>query len=261
MTKQERLLQLLMWLEDVGSEGASQFLHMLSDQKFGDEHWTDYRETVGDHFLIWGEDLMDHWVYPPTCKYHTFDHCLRVATRALKFWGDDVSPTTTLQIAPDCCVEPLIVAALWHDSGYDPLYGDNVNVPAALDRFMAAYQKVGGMDPGLAHRVCDLIASTYYPYDQNHVFSHKDHHMSILRDADLLEVSDPRAVTIIDSLYQELKENGKFTGDRLDWVAAQTKFLTEFAPYHISQARQALLSAASARWRDAIDPNWRLQNV
>lgn len=259
MNDQDRMLQLLMWLEDVGSVSVNRFLHVCS-QKLGDAHWDDYRPDLRRHFLLWGEDLMNHWEYPSTCKYHTFDHCLRVATRALEFWGQDIAPTASFEIAPDCCIEPLVVAALWHDAGYQPKFNDDVNVPVAIARFTSAYQDSGMYDEGLAHRVCDLIASTHSPYDQNRVFNRQDHHMTVLRDADLLEVSDEHSVAIINSLYEEFHENGKFTGDCADWLVAQTRFLTAYAPSHISNARMPLFLASSDRWRDTVDPNWRTSN-
>lgn len=149
--------------------------------------------------------------------YHNTEHMFGVAKLAWKIWSVEVGEQSRANDHHDFTLKALMIACLWHD--YDHSAGhlpDVENIKVALTsldhwRALPEYIEVAEdiFEDLQAWRVGELIRVTEFP------FVHEPMYMAekIIRDADLLYSFADATGPILNGLYTELANAGKFPAE------------------------------------------------
>lgn len=165
--------------------------------------------------------------------YHDTVHMFEVAKLAWKIWSVEVGEQSRANDHYDLTLKALMIACLWHDydhsAGYLPDV-ENIKVAlTSLDHWRALPEYIEVAEEIFkdlqAWRVGELIRVTEFP------FVHEPMYMAekIIRDADLLYSFADATGPILNGLYTELANAGKFppevTFQRM--IEGQAKFHDE----------------------------------
>ena len=151
--------------------------------------------------------LKDH--IPGSYYYHDFNHTLYVLDIAVEIGRHENCTEKEIEL--------LIVAALWHDTGYINIYTGHEEESCVLARqYLPGY----GISADDINSVCGMIMATKIPQ------SPKNKLEEILADADLEYLGTEEAAIQADLLFRELQSlDPGFTKER--WDEMQVAFLED----------------------------------
>jgi uncharacterized protein len=143
----------------------------------------------------------------PTLHYHGFPHTMDVIANVILIAENEGITTDELFL--------LKLAALFHDLGFLEAYSGHEEIGCKMAKEMLPGYGVTETEINL---ICGMIMATKIPQKP------KTKLEQILCDADLLYLGTDDFIKIGNTLYEELKENGKLTTIN-EWNEIQVPFL------------------------------------
>lgn len=186
-------------IPEISLDGKGLLPNRKFDIKFKLIQFVDLQEIILDKLE---KELPQH------LYYHNVKHTIDVVTEVeLIGWAEGVSEEDVLLLK---------TAALFHDSGHTTGYDKHEELGCDLAR---KYLPEYNFSDEQIDKVCELILATKMPPNPNNLLE------KIMCDSDLDYLGRSDFIPVSNSLYEELREQGKI-GSIGDWNKLQIKFIT-----------------------------------